>query len=100
MQKYLFRNQKYNKQIYCLYSFKLIVFLSNEQEEREFKWIIERFENEREMKMYNVCYWLSGRKIKYSVSFRYVLQNGIKWNLIKYRDYLRLKIRLNELQKL
>ena len=59
--------------------------------------IINRFEKEEKLKMYNICYWLNGRKIEYIVRFNYILRNGFKWNLVRYRNYLRLKVRLREL---
>ena len=42
--------------------------------------------------MYNICYWLNGRKIEYIVRFNYIPRNGFKWNLVRYRNYLRLKV--------
>lgn len=98
MQKCLRRRSEKKVEIYCLHSFKLKVLLDNEQQEKDYDSIIERFENDDKMKMYNVCYWLSGRKIKYEISFRYVMNKGIQWNLVRYRNYLRLKVRLKELQ--
>ena len=54
-------------------------------------------EKEEKLKMHNVCYWLNGRKIEYIVRFNYIPRNGFKWNLVRYRNYLRLKVRLREL---
>lgn len=80
-----------------MHSFKLIVYTTNEREEQDYKSIINRFEKEEKLKMYNVCYWLTGRKMEYTVRFNYIPKNGFKWNLARYRNYLRLKVRLKEL---
>ena len=53
-----------------MYSFKLIVYTTNEREEQDYKSIINRFEKEEKLKMHNVCYWLNGRKIEYIVRFK------------------------------
>lgn len=80
-----------------MYSFKLIVYTTNEREEQDYKSIINRFEKEEKLKMYNICYWLNGRKIEYIVRFNYIPRNGFKWSLVRYRNYLRLKVRMREL---
>lgn len=97
MQDCLSKKQKRNKHIYCMHSFKLVVFITNDLEERNYQDIIARFENDDKLKMYNVCYWLSGRKMSYKVYFRYNKDKNFKWNIVKYRNYLRLKVRLKEL---
>ena len=97
MQECLLRKQKKNKQVYCMHSFKLTVYTSSDQEERNYNEIIERFEKDDKIKMYNVCYWLSGRRMLYKISFRYNFEKNLKWNIIRYRNFLRLKVRLNEL---
>ena len=83
-------------ELYCMHSFKLIVYTTNEREEQDYKSIINRFEKEEKLKMYNICYWLNGRKIEYIVRFNYIPRNGFKWNLVRYRNYLRLKVRLTK----
>lgn len=80
-----------------MHSFKLTVYTSSDQEERNYNEIIERFEKDDKIKMYNVCYWLSGRRMLYKISFRYNFEKNLKWNIIRYRNFLRLKVRLNEL---
>ncbi len=99
MQECSLKKQKRNKQVYCMQSFKLIVFTISAQEECNFNEIIERFEKDDKLKMYNVCYWLSGRKMLYKVCFRYNFEKGPKWNIIRFRNYIRLKMRLKGLQK-
>lgn len=97
MQECLLKKQKRNKQVYCMHSFKLVVFTTADQEERNFNEIIERFEKDDKLKMYNVCYWLSGRGILYKVYFKYNFVKNPKWNIIRFRNYLRLKVRLKKL---
>ena len=45
MQECLSKKQVRNKHTYCMYSFKLIVYTTNEREEQDYKSIINRFEN-------------------------------------------------------
>lgn len=97
MQECLLKKQKKNKQVYCMHSFKLVVYTFSDQDERNYKEIIERFEKDDKIKMYNVCYWLSGRRMQYKISFRYNFEKDIKWNIIRFRNYLRLKVRIKEL---
>lgn len=92
----LLKRQKRTKRVYCMHSFRLVTYIASEQEELSYKEIITLFENDEKFKMYNVCYWLSGRKIPYKLSFRYDFEKSIKWNIIRYRNYLRLKVRLRE----
>lgn len=40
------QKQVRNKHTYCMYSFKLIVYTTNEREEQDYKSIINRFEKE------------------------------------------------------
>lgn len=80
----------------CIHAFKIRVYLISERQEQEYDMIINRFLKDDKFKMYHLCYWLEGRNIEYKISFKFVVRNGVKWNLIRYRNYLRLKLRLKE----
>ena len=49
MQECLSKKQVRNKHTYCMYSFKLIVYTTNEREEQDYKSIINRFEKEEKL---------------------------------------------------
>lgn len=72
------------------------MYPDNEHKKNDCRVIIDRFEKDEKMKLYNVCYWLNGRNINFKVSFKYNFKETIKWNIQKYRNFLRLKVRLKE----
>ncbi len=98
MQKCLQKSSK-KIEIFCLHSFKIKVFINNDQEQTDYDSIIDRFEKEARLKMYTVCSWLSEKKIDYKISFNYVKSKGINWNFRRFTNFLRLKIRLKYLNK-
>lgn len=98
MQSFSSKDKKYIIRKYCMMSFKITVYLYSEQQVNDFETIIQRLKSEEKMKMYDVCCWLKGRRIEYSLSFKYNWLKSIKWNIIKYRNYLRLRIRLKEIE--
>lgn len=97
MRSYLLKQQAYKICTYCMRSFSITVYIKSLQQENDFWGMIYRLENEDKIKMYDLCYWLDGRKIDYKLSFKYNFGESIKWNIIKYRNYLRLKLRVKEL---
>ena len=78
------------------YLHQVKAFLYTEQKIRDFETITNRLEHEEKMKVYDLCYWLKGRDIDYKLSFKYNKSKPIKWNIAKYHNFIRLKIRINK----
>lgn len=96
MPNYLSKKPECTVRKYRLMSFEIKAFLYTEQKIRDFETITNRLEHEEKMKVYDLCYWLKGRDIDYKLSFKYNKSKPIKWNIAKYYNFIRLKIRINK----
>ncbi len=77
-------------------SFVIKAILFNEQQIKDFEMITHRLEQEQKMKVFDLCYWLKGRNIEFQLSYKYNKDKSIKWNISKYRNFIRLKVRIRE----
>ena len=77
-------------------SFEIKAFLFTEQQIVDFERITHRLEREEKLKVYDLCHWLKGRSIEYALSFKYYKDRPIKWNISKFLNFIRLKIRIYE----
>ena len=94
MSECLSEKNNYEVRKYCMFSFVVTAYLYDRRQIEDYEMIIERKERKKDMNTYDLCRWLKGRNIKYKLSFRYNRDKSLKWNLKKYRNFLRLKVRL------
>lgn len=80
---------------YCALSFVVYAYLYDDVQKNLFEMIVDRREEDHNMKMCDFCRWLSARGIEYELDFKYVVGKGLRWNAKKYLNFLRLKARLS-----
>ena len=87
---------RYNeeKRYIILKSFKITVFLSNQNNINRYEQLVERYKYNPKMKALHLCRLLELWSIPYKLSFCYNRNLSLMMNLYKFRNYIILKYRI------